>query len=164
VFGINGFEFVAIAVVALLLLGPDKLPRYAGEAARFVKQMRKMAANAQSEVRKELGPEFQDISVKDLNPKSFVSKHLFDGDMGLDDLTDLGLDDDRPSNRRSGAAYARSPRRANGATNGSGNGAAVNGSTAGSVGAAGGSTSSGSTAADAVPSAPIVPPYDADAT
>jgi sec-independent protein translocase protein TatB len=102
-FGIQGFELVVLGVLAMLLLGPDKLPRYAAEAARFVRQMRRMAANAQSEVRRELGPEFQDISIDDLNPRKFVSKHLLDD--SLDDFKNLGLDDDEPlpSRRRSGA-------------------------------------------------------------
>jgi sec-independent protein translocase protein TatB len=150
VFGINGLEFVALGVIAMLLLGPDKLPRYAAEAGRFLRQMRRMAASAQSEVRRELGPEFQDISISDLNPRKFVAKHLMDD--SLDDLTDLGLDD-RPA-RRGG--------------NGSSSLTKGNGSTSLSKGT--GSTSlskGGSTAADDVdPPAPreAAPRWDADAT
>lgn len=134
-FGINGFEFIGLAVLALLLLGPDKLPGYASEAARIVRQVRRMAANAQDEVRREMGPEFKDISVQNLNPRTFVSKHLLDD--SLDDFTDLGLDDDEPpvSRRRNGAAYARRDRA------GSDTGAAQ----------------------EPPPEAPR-PPYDADAT
>ena len=82
-FGIEGGELIALAVVALLVLGPDKLPRYAADAAKFVKQMRRMANTARADVKRELGPELQGISLDDLNPKSALRKHVLD-DLDLD--------------------------------------------------------------------------------
>ena len=82
-FGIEGGELIAIAVVALLVLGPDKLPKFAADAARFVRQMRRMATTARADVRRELGPELQGISLRDLNPKSALRKHVLD-DLNLD--------------------------------------------------------------------------------
>lgn len=76
-------EFLALAVIALLVLGPEKLPKFAADTARFVKQVRQMANNAKEDVRRELGPELQDISLDDLNPRSMLRKHL------LDDLDDI---------------------------------------------------------------------------
>lgn len=98
-FDINGWEFIILAVLALLVLGPDKLPRYIAEAGRMIRQVRRMADDARTEVTRELGPEFKDISLDDLNPRSFVRKHLFDGadpDLGLD----FDLDDDTHADRR----------------------------------------------------------------
>jgi sec-independent protein translocase protein TatB len=87
VFGIGTGELIALAVLALLVLGPDKLPRFAADAARFIRQVRRMADTARDDVRRELGPEFADIDVSDLDPKSFVRKHVLDPDeLGLDDL------------------------------------------------------------------------------
>ena len=37
-----------------------------------------MAGNAQEQLSKELGPEFSDLDVRDLNPKTFIQKHLMD--------------------------------------------------------------------------------------
>ena len=54
-------EFLGLAVVALLVLGPDKLPKFAADAARFIHQLRKMANTARDDVRRELGPELQGI-------------------------------------------------------------------------------------------------------
>jgi sec-independent protein translocase protein TatB len=109
VFGIGGWEFVVIGIVALVVLGPDRLPRYAADAARFVRQIRRMAASAQEEVRRELGPEFQDISISDLNPRAFVRKHLLD-DTGLEDLgRDLSLEDPGPRRSRSPAQPPAQP-------------------------------------------------------
>lgn len=94
-------EFLGLAVVALLVLGPDKLPKFAADAARFLHQARKMANTARDDVRRELGPELQGISLEDLNPRTALRKHVLDGldlDSGLDD------DDDRPARARKPAA------------------------------------------------------------
>lgn len=84
-FDINGWEFVILAIVALLVLGPDKLPGYAADARRMLRQLRRMADDARDEVTRELGPEFKDISLSDLNPRTFVARHLFDDDDDDDD-------------------------------------------------------------------------------
>jgi sec-independent protein translocase protein TatB len=84
-FDIGPLELVALAVIALLVLGPDKLPRYAADAARVLRQVRRMASDAKAEVSRELGPELHDISMSDLNPRSLVRKHLLDP-MDLDDI------------------------------------------------------------------------------
>jgi sec-independent protein translocase protein TatB len=91
VFDIGTGEVLALAVIALLVLGPEKLPRYAAEAARFLRQLRNMANDARNEVTRELGPELEGLDLRELNPRSLVRKHLLDG---LDDD-----DDDRPAPR-----------------------------------------------------------------
>jgi len=84
-FDIGPLELVALAVIALLVLGPDKLPRYAADATRMLRQVRRMASDAKAEVSRELGPELQDISMADLNPRNLVRQHLLDP-MDLDDV------------------------------------------------------------------------------
>ena len=88
-FDIGPGEFIGLAVVALVVLGPDKLPRYAADAARMLRQVRRMANDARAEVTRELGPELQDLSLTDLNPRNLVRKHLLDP-IDLDDLDDIG--------------------------------------------------------------------------
>ena len=65
-------------VIAVILFGPEKLPEFARKAARVIKYVRTMAGNAQEQLSKELGPEFADLDVRDLNPKTFIQKHLMD--------------------------------------------------------------------------------------
>jgi sec-independent protein translocase protein TatB len=77
-FDVGPLELIALAVIAMLVLGPDKLPRYAADAARVLRQVRRMANDAKSEMSRELGPELQDLSMADLNPRSLVRKHLLD--------------------------------------------------------------------------------------
>lgn len=77
-FDIGPGEFIGLAIVALIVLGPDKLPRYAADAARMLRQVRRMANEARAEVTRELGPEMKDLGLSDLNPRSMVRKHLLD--------------------------------------------------------------------------------------
>jgi len=161
---VNGWEFVLLAVLALVILGPEKLPKYAADAGRLLRTIRTMANDAKREVTQSLGPEFQDIDLADLNPRTFVKKHLFDGE----DL-DLGLDDDDDD----------SDRRPYRGSNGSGNGSRPSGSSpssASSAGTSGASRRSGASPPDfrkaggAGPAGPAKtagaarPPYDPDAT
>jgi sec-independent protein translocase protein TatB len=71
-------EFLVLLVLAVILFGPERLPDLARKAARVIRYIRTMANNAQEELGRELGPDFQDIDVRDLNPKTFIQKHLMD--------------------------------------------------------------------------------------
>jgi sec-independent protein translocase protein TatB len=77
-FGIGPLELVVIAIVAVLVFGPDRLPEFARTAGRLLRQVRQMVNNAQNDLRSELGPEYADLELQDLNPKNFVRKHLLD--------------------------------------------------------------------------------------
>ncbi|HET6292113.1 MAG TPA: sec-independent translocase [Kribbella sp.] len=88
-FGIGPLELVVIAIVAVLLFGPDRLPEFVRTAGRLLRQGRQLVNNAQNDLRSELGPEFADLDVRDLNPRSFVRKHLLEG---MDD----DFDEDKP--------------------------------------------------------------------
>jgi sec-independent protein translocase protein TatB len=91
VFDIGTGELLALAVLALLVLGPEKLPQYAQEAARFLRQLRSMANEARTEVTRELGPELDGLDLRDLNPRALVRKHLLDPlDDDDDDDEDTG--------------------------------------------------------------------------
>ena len=151
-FDIGPGEMIALAVVALLVIGPDKLPGYAADAARFVRQIRKMANDARSEVTKELGPELQGLDLRELNPRALVKKHVLDG-------FELDLEDDDEEPRRTSAA--------NGSPNGAANGSATSGSAAGGS-AANGSAANGSGAngggVNGAVSEPARAPFDPDTT
>jgi sec-independent protein translocase protein TatB len=90
VFDIGPLEMVALVVLAILLFGPDKLPKLAADAARIIRQFRQFTQSARADITRELGPDFADLKLDDLNPRSFVRKNL----LGDSNLLDLGLDDD----------------------------------------------------------------------
>ena len=75
---VNAPEFLLLLVLAVVLFGPERLPDLARKAARLVQYVRTMAGTAQEQLSKELGPGFEDLDLRDLNPKSFIQKHLLD--------------------------------------------------------------------------------------
>lgn len=75
-FGISGTEFLLILVLALIVFGPERLPEYSRKAARVFVYFRDIANNARTTLRTELGPEYADLELKDLNPKTFIAKQL----------------------------------------------------------------------------------------
>jgi sec-independent protein translocase protein TatB len=75
-FDFGAGEIVGLAILAMVLVGPDKLPQFAVEAAKMVKKIRNLATNATNELKENLGPGFEDLKPADLNPKTFVKKQI----------------------------------------------------------------------------------------
>jgi sec-independent protein translocase protein TatB len=75
-FDIGLGEVLGLAVLAIFLVGPERLPKVAGEAAKWVKKIRELANTATAELKENLGPGFEDLQPKDLNPKTFVKKQI----------------------------------------------------------------------------------------
>ena len=75
-FGVGLTEMAVIAFVAILVFGPERLPDLARQAAQIVKQVRRMANNARDELRAELGPEYADLELRDLDPREIVKRHI----------------------------------------------------------------------------------------
>ena len=75
-FDVGLLELAVIALVAVVVLGPDRLPDLARQAAQLLHRARGLAHNARDELRNELGPEYSDLQLRDLDPRSIVRKHL----------------------------------------------------------------------------------------
>jgi len=75
-FGISGGEFLTLAFVALILIGPNKLPEFAVQSAKFIRRVRDFAQNMVNELKENLGPEYSDLEVGDLHPKKLIKKHI----------------------------------------------------------------------------------------
>ena len=76
--GVGLQELALIAFIAVFVFGPDRLPDYARMAGRFLYQAKLMATSARDDLRKELGPEFADLELTDLDPRKIVRKHVID--------------------------------------------------------------------------------------
>ncbi|MEV7867968.1 sec-independent translocase [Streptomyces sp. NPDC088124] len=84
---IGALEVITIAVLAVIVFGPEKLPKVIQDVAGFIRKVREFSDNAKEDIRSELGPEFKDFEFEDLNPKNFVRKQLMDNDeLGLKEL------------------------------------------------------------------------------
>ncbi|CAN2234326.1 TatA Sec-independent protein secretion pathway components [actinobacterium SCGC AAA044-D11] len=75
-FGIGGGEFIALLLFAMILIGPDKLPQFSTDSARFIRKVRDIAQGATKDLRENLGPGYEDLKVTDLHPKKFITKHI----------------------------------------------------------------------------------------
>jgi sec-independent protein translocase protein TatB len=85
VFDINGGEFLILVVVALVVLGPERLPQYAAQLGRLVRDARGFAVRAREQVRNEMGEEFDEVDWKALDPRQYdprriVREALLEGD------------------------------------------------------------------------------------
>ena len=84
----NMWEITALVALAIVVFGPEKLPELARKAARILSYMRRIGNDARGQLREELGPEFDNIRLSDLNPKALVARHLLSGD-DAEDLRQL---------------------------------------------------------------------------
>ena len=75
-FDINGWEFVLLVVLAVLVLGPERLPEYAAKLGRFVRQARAMADRAKKQLKQEMGPEFEDIDWRAYDPRQYDPRKI----------------------------------------------------------------------------------------
>lgn len=85
---IGALELATLVILAVLVFGPDKLPKVIQDVSRFIRKVREFSDNAKEDIRSELGPEFKDFDFEDLNPKKFVRKQLseHEDDLGLKEI------------------------------------------------------------------------------
>lgn len=93
-FGIGFGELIVIAFLAVLVFGPDRLPDLAKQAGQFARKLRNFANNARDELRSELGPEYADLELRDLDPREIVRRHIAEA-LAEDDDDFIGPQRDR---------------------------------------------------------------------
>jgi sec-independent protein translocase protein TatB len=86
VFDLSLTKLAVLAVLALVIFGPEQLPKIAAQAGRALRDLRRLADSATRDLKEGLGPEFADFDVTDLHPRNFVRKHLLDDNFDTDDL------------------------------------------------------------------------------
>jgi sec-independent protein translocase protein TatB len=76
VFGLTFEKLLIIGVIAVFLLGPERLPHYAAQLGRLVRSLRDMADGAKNRVRDEMGPDFDDVDWKKLDPRQYDPRRI----------------------------------------------------------------------------------------
>jgi len=129
VFGLTFEKLLIIGLIAVFLLGPDRLPHYAGQLAKLVRNLRDMANGAKDRMREEMGPEFDDVDWKKLDPRQYdprriireallddesepiISRPAKDDSSALDDATaqDAAADGDGQVEKTTVPSGARAP-------------------------------------------------------
>lgn len=77
-FDVGLAELAVIALIAIFVFGPDRLPDLAKQAGAMLRKARDFANSARDELRDELGPEFSDLELRDLDPRTIVRKHIME--------------------------------------------------------------------------------------
>lgn len=75
-FDINGWEFVIIAVIAVLLIGPERLPQYAAKLRSWIRELRSLAEGAKEQLREQMGPEFDEVDWKAYDPRQYDPRRI----------------------------------------------------------------------------------------
>ena len=75
--GIDGGELVVLAALALVVIGPDRLPDYAVQLGRVVRDARAMAAGTREQLRAEMGPKLDELDWRKLDPRQYDPRRIF---------------------------------------------------------------------------------------
>lgn len=75
-FGLTFEKLMIIGVIAVFVLGPDRLPYYASQLARLVRSLRDLANGAKERMRDEMGPDFDEVDWKKLDPRQYDPRRI----------------------------------------------------------------------------------------
>jgi len=75
-FDINGWEFLLLLVVGIVVLGPERLPEYAGKLANLVRQVRDLAQNARVQLKDQMGTDFEDVNWQQYDPRQYDPRRI----------------------------------------------------------------------------------------
>ena len=74
--GINGGEILLLILIAILVLGPNRMPEYAAKLARGIRQARIMAEGAKGQLKEQLGPEYKDLDWRQYDPRQYDPRRI----------------------------------------------------------------------------------------
>ena len=74
--GLTIDKFLVILVIAVFLLGPERIPHYAAQLGRLVRSVRDLADGAKERLREEMGPDFDDVDWKKLDPRQYDPRRI----------------------------------------------------------------------------------------
>ena len=100
--GINGAEFMVLLLLAIVLIGPEKLPELAQQLGRLTRELKALATGARARVREELGPEFDDMDLSVLDPRQYDPRRI---------VREALMDDEPPARPGGRPARPRADRR-----------------------------------------------------
>jgi len=76
IFGLTIEKLLLIGLVAALILGPERLPRYAEALAGLTKRARTWVTTARTRVRDEMGEDFDDVDWRTLDPRQYDPRRI----------------------------------------------------------------------------------------
>jgi sec-independent protein translocase protein TatB len=76
VFDINGGEFIILLVVAVLVIGPERLPKYAEQLGQLARRAKAFLQETKSRVDDELGDDIKDVDWAALDPRKYDPRRI----------------------------------------------------------------------------------------
>ena len=104
---ITGWEFILLIVLAVVILGPERLPEYAAKLGRLVRQAKMMAESAKGQLREQMGPEFDDINWRQYDPRQYDPRRIVREAL----LDDTPFEPDQPTTGGSNGSAGHDPAR-----------------------------------------------------
>ncbi len=75
-FGLTIEKLLLIGLIAALIVGPERLPRYAESLAVFTRRARDWVSTAKTRVRDEMGEDFDDVDWRTLDPRQYDPRRI----------------------------------------------------------------------------------------
>ncbi|MFM5952572.1 MAG: sec-independent translocase [Micrococcales bacterium] len=72
-FGLSGEKLLILGILAVIVLGPERLPEYAKGLANIIKNIRRMADGAKTQISEELG---EDLDWRQLDPRQYDPRRI----------------------------------------------------------------------------------------
>lgn len=91
-FNINGFEFLIIGIIAVLVIGPRRLPEYTQKFRNFVREARRMASGARDTIKEESGVDLDGIDWQKLDPRQYDPRRIIREALLDDDVKPLSTE------------------------------------------------------------------------
>ena len=75
-FGLTIEKVMLIGVIAALIIGPERLPRYAETLAQFTRRTREWVQGARTRMKEEMGDELDDVDWRKLDPRQYDPRRI----------------------------------------------------------------------------------------
>jgi sec-independent protein translocase protein TatB len=69
-------KLLVIGIIAVIVVGPEHLPKYAAQLGRLARSLREMANGAKDRMREEMGPDYDEVDWKKLDPRQYDPRRI----------------------------------------------------------------------------------------
>lgn len=103
--GLTIDKILVIMVIAMFVIGPDRLPVYAKKLGELVRNLKRMSEGAKDRLKEEMGPEFDEVDWRQLDPRQYDPRRII-RDALMEDEREAQLAARRAARGTGGAAAA----------------------------------------------------------
>lgn len=75
-FGLTFEKLLLIGVIAVFVIGPERLPAYSAKFGQFVRKLKEMSSGAKDRIKEELGDDFDEDEWKKLDPRQYDPRRI----------------------------------------------------------------------------------------